>query len=156
MRDPMRDPILSRDERSFLEAARRAVLATISSDGRPRLVPICFVVDPAGPVLYTPLDDKPKTVDDPRQLARVRDIEADPRVAVLVERWDEDWANLAWLRCEGVASIIGAEARTADRTAAIAALRQKYPQYSAHDLEARPIIRVTIERATSWGALGLA
>jgi PPOX class probable F420-dependent enzyme len=149
----MRDPILSRDERSFLEAARRAVLATISSDGRPRLVPICFVLDPGRSVLYTPLDEKPKTVDDPRQLARVRDIEADPRVAVLVERWDEDWANLAWLRCAGVASMIEAETHTADRTAAIAALREKYPPYAAHDLEARPIIRVTIEQATSWGAL---
>lgn len=151
----MRDPVLSRTERAFLHGARSAILVTIAADGRARPVPICFVLDPDRPVLYTPLDEKPKTVDDPRQLARARDIEADPRVAVLVERWDEDWANLAWLRCAGAASMIEAETSTADRTAAIAALREKYPQYSAHDLEARPIIRVTIERATSWGALEL-
>jgi len=152
----MRDPVLSTTERAFLDDARSAILVTIAADGRARPVPICFVLDPGRPVLYTPLDEKLKTVVDPRRLARVRDIKGDPRVAVLVERWDEDWANLAWLRCAGVASMIEAKTRTADRTAAIAALREKYPQYSTHDLEARPIIRVTIERATSWGALELA
>jgi PPOX class probable F420-dependent enzyme len=152
---PIHDPVFSKAERAFLDGARSAILVTVAADGRPRPVPICFVLDPARPVLYTPLDEKPKTVDDPRQLARMRDIEADPRVAVLVERWDEDWANLAWLRCTGVASMIEAEASTADHTAAIAALREKYPQYSAHDLEVRPIIRVTIERTTSWGTLEL-
>jgi PPOX class probable F420-dependent enzyme len=152
----MRDPVLSPDERSFLEAARRAVLATIAPDGRPRPVPICFVLDPERPVLYTPLDEKPKSVADSMQLARVRDVLADPRVSVLADRWDEDWSRLAWFRCEGVASLVEAEASAADRTAVIAALREKYSQYAAHDLEARPIIRVTIERATSWGALDLA
>ena len=152
----MRDPILSRTERAFLDDSRSAILVTIATDGRPRPVPICFVLDPARPVLYTPLDEKPKTVDDLRRLARVRDIEGDPRVAVLVERWSEDWANLAWLRCEGVAAMVEAEASTAARAAAIAALREKYPQYAVHDLEARPIIRVTIKRATSWGGLELA
>jgi PPOX class probable F420-dependent enzyme len=152
----MRDPILSRTERAFLDDSRSAILVTIATDGRPRPVPICFVLDPARPVLYTPLDQKPKSVDDPRRLARVRDIEGDPRVAVLVERWSEDWANLAWLRCEGIAAVVEAEASTATRTAAITALREKYPQYAVHDLEARPIIRVTIKRATTWGGLELA
>ena len=149
-----RDPVLSRAERAFLEDARSAILVTIAPDGRPRPVPICFVLDPGRPVLYTPLDEKPKTVDDPRRLARVRDIEADPRVAVLIDRWAEDWDRLAWLRCEGVASVVEPSASTADHAAAIVALREKYPQYHDHDLEARPVIRMTIERATSWGALG--
>ena len=56
---------------------------------------------PSAPVLYTPIDDKPKRSDDPMALARVRDILADPRVTVLVDRWDEDWTRLAWLRCDG-------------------------------------------------------
>src|SRR5512134_1151256 len=100
----MRDPILSSAERSFLEAARRAVLATIAPDGRPRPVPICFVMDPARPLLYTPLDDKPQQVDGSMRLARVRDVLADPRVSILVDRWDEDWGHLGWLRCLGSAS----------------------------------------------------
>jgi uncharacterized pyridoxamine 5'-phosphate oxidase family protein len=49
--------VLTAGERVFLAEARRAVLATIAPDGRPRLVPICFVLDPGRPILYTPLDE---------------------------------------------------------------------------------------------------
>jgi PPOX class probable F420-dependent enzyme len=152
----MRDPVLSAAERTFLADARRAVLATIAPDGRPRLVPICFVLDPKRPVLYTPLDEKPKAVEDPLRLARVRDIEADPRVTVLLDRWDEDWANLAWLRLAGTATLLvrlGGQA--AEHSNAVDALRTRYEQYRAHDLETRPLIRIAIEHATSWGALEL-
>jgi hypothetical protein len=38
-----------------------------------------------------------------------------------------------------------------DRHPILAALRTKYPQYEVHHLEGRPLIRVEIERATSWG-----
>jgi PPOX class probable F420-dependent enzyme len=149
----MRNPVLSVAERAFIADARRAVLATITPDGRPRLVPICHVLEPGRPVLWTPLDQKPKAVADVTGLARVRDILRDGRVTVLVDRWDEDWGHLAWLRCEGLASVVEPGSGMADRTAAIAGLRAKYSPYSAHDLETRPIIRVAIERVVSWGAL---
>ncbi len=148
------DPILSRDERAFLDAARRAMLATIAPDGRPRLVPVCFVLHPVRPVLYTPLDEKPKAVRDVRQLARVRDILADPRVTLLVDRWDEAWEHLAWVRCHGHATLLapGDEGEN-ERDPAISALRAKYPQYAGHRLEDLPLIRIEIERTTSWGEL---
>ncbi len=156
------DPVLTVVERAFLAGARRAILATIAPAGRPRLVPICFVLDPVRPVFYTPLDEKPKRVTDPRGLARVRDLLADPRVAVLVDRWDEDWTGLAWLRCHGMASIVeprgaggaaGGVDSSDEHAAATTALRAKYLQYAIHRLEIRPIIRITIERPTSWGVL---
>src|SRR4249919_30522 len=100
------EPHLSTGQRAFIESARRAVLATIAPDGHPRLVPICFVLAGEPPVLYTPIDDKPKRDDDPLALARVRDIAADPRVTILVDRWDEDWTRLAWLRMDGRAALI--------------------------------------------------
>jgi PPOX class probable F420-dependent enzyme len=148
----MRDPNLSVAERAFLEGARRAILVTLAPDGRPRPVPICFVLEPEQPVLYTPLDEKPKAIDDVRRLARVRDIERDPRVSVVVDRWDEDWTRLGWLRLNGSAALL--EPGGADHAQAVPTLRNKYEQYRAHDLDSRPIIRVAIERATSWGALG--
>lgn len=151
------DPILTPSQRDLLAPARRAVLATISSDGRPRLVPICFVLDDARPVLYSPLDEKPKGVRDPHQLARVHDLLADPRVTVLVDRWDEDWTGLAWLRCHGTASLLEpAGADPAEHAGAVAALRAKYPQYATHDLPARPLIRIVVGRATSWDGSGSA
>ena len=144
-------------ERRFLADARRAVLATVDPGGLSRLVPICFVLtatpDEHGrPVVVSPLDEKPKRVADPLALARVRDLLARPRVRLLVDRWDEDWRWLAWLRAEGVASI----ARPDDpaHATAVVALRRKYPQYVAQRLEGRPQIRIAIERVVSWGDLG--
>jgi PPOX class probable F420-dependent enzyme len=147
------DLVLTPVQRAFLAAARRAVLATIRPDGRPRLVPICFVPVPDRPVLYSPLDEKPKGVGDPHDLARVRDILRDPRVTLLVDVWDEDWSRLGWLRCAGSASLLEPSGDGAgEHQAAVTALRSKYPQYVDHDLPARPIIRIALERATSWAA----
>ena len=104
---PMPSEMLDPRELAFLVAARRAILATIDPDGRPRLVPVCFIVDAVDRVrIITPLDDKPKATDDKRALARVRDIRARPQVSILVERWDEDWSRLAWLRLDGRAMLL--------------------------------------------------
>ncbi|HEV8403664.1 MAG TPA: TIGR03668 family PPOX class F420-dependent oxidoreductase [Candidatus Limnocylindrales bacterium] len=150
------EPVLTGTQRAVIDSARRAVLATIGRAGRPRLVPICFSLDPDRPVLYTPVDEKPKLSDDPLALARVRDIGADPRVTVLVDRWDEDWTRLGWLRGEGTAEIVLPGSPGPDgpaHTAAVAALRGRYPQYETHHLEERPLIRIVLEHITEWGTL---
>jgi PPOX class probable F420-dependent enzyme len=140
-------------ELAFLVAARRAILVTVDPDGRPRPVPICFIVDAADPArvrLLTPLDDKPKATDDKLALARVRDIRARPDIGVLVERWDEDWSRLGWLRLGGKASLLEPGDVPPD---AVERLRDKYPQYATHALEASPMLAIDVERATSWGGL---
>jgi PPOX class probable F420-dependent enzyme len=149
----MPEALLDPAELAFLVAARRAILATIDPDGRPRLVPVCFIVEAVGgerPRLLTPLDDKPKATGDKRALARARDIAARPAVSLLVERWDEDWTRLAWLRLYGTATLLEPPDVPAD---AVARLRTKYPQYATHDLESSPLIAIDVERASSWGAL---
>jgi PPOX class probable F420-dependent enzyme len=144
---------------SFLERARTATLATTAPSGRPRLVPICFIVGDDGPDgrsrLYSPLDDKPKQSADPHDLARVRDLLVLPAASLLVDRWSEDWTRLAWLRLETRAEILEPEAHErAEHQAAVLALRSKYPQYATHRLEDRPMLRFTLIRAVSWGSLG--
>jgi PPOX class probable F420-dependent enzyme len=146
-------PILPESRRERLSGARRAVLATIAPDGRARLVPVCFVLDPDLPVLYSPLDEKPKGIADVRDLARVRDIVRDARVTVLVDGWDEDWERLWWLRLDGAASLVEPGGKGAeDHRVAVAALRSKYLQYATHDLAGRPIIRIQLEHVTGWAA----
>jgi PPOX class probable F420-dependent enzyme len=103
-----------------------------------------------GDVVWSPLDEKPKAVRDVRSLARVRDILERPSVSVLVDRWSEDWSELAWLRVHGRASLVEPELVPAP---VVAALREKYPQYLDHRLEVRPMIAIAIERATSWAAI---
>jgi hypothetical protein len=73
---------------------------------------------------------------------------------VLVDRWDETWARLAWLRCDGRASLLepaGDEAT--EHALAVGALRLRYAQYAGHDLSARPILRIDVSRVSSWGDL---
>ena len=153
------EPILTDEERGFLAAARDATLATLDPDGLPRLVPICFVVgdkdDRLGrPLLYTPIDEKPKVSPEPRNLARVRDLLVLPTAVVLVDRWDEDWSRLGWVRVYGRAEILEPQPHEVEEHAwAVSALRAKYEQYRSQALEERPIIRLTIDRARSWGAI---
>jgi PPOX class probable F420-dependent enzyme len=143
----------------FVAPARRATLATIDTRGRPRLVPICFVVeedqgDTGGRLtLYTAIDEKPKRSADPMSLGRVRDIVARRTATVLIDRWDEDWSRLAWARLDCEAEILPADATRDARAQPIAALRAKYPQYRAQKLEERPLIRLTCSVAASWGAI---
>ncbi len=145
---PLSDPQLR-----FLASARTATLATRADGGHARLVPICFVVLhlPAAAIV-TPLDEKPKQVADPRELERVRDILARPEVDLLVDRWSEDWTELAWLRILGRASLV--EPGVPEHAAAVRALRAKYAQYAAHHLEERPAIRIDVLGGRSWGRLG--
>ncbi len=136
---------------AFVAEARTATLATIAPDGRPRLVPICFVLldEPrSASTIVSPLDEKPKASDDPLALARVRDLADRPEATILVDRWSEDWARLGWVRIEVLGDLVGAD------PAAVAALLAKYPQYRTHRLEDRPMLRFRVERVVSWGDLG--
>jgi PPOX class probable F420-dependent enzyme len=154
------EPILRDEQRRFAAAARSATLATVGSNGRPRLVPICHVLGSDArdgrPRLFTPLDEKPKRSPNPHELARVRDLLILPDATLLIDRWSEDWSELGWLRLDGRAELLEPEPRERDEhAAAIAALRAKYRQYETHRLEERPIIRFTVDRAVSWGNLAL-
>ncbi len=154
----MNDDSLDADDLALLRETRRAVLATIAPGGSPRLVPVCFAVverPGAGAAVYLPLDDKPKRSSDVRNLARVRDVLARPRAALLVDRWDEEWTRLAWLRLEGPVRLVEPAADDLDEhRAAVEALRVRYPQYAGHRLEGRPLMRLTVERAVRWAASG--
>ena len=128
---------------------------TLAADGRARPVPIAFAFrDTAhGLVVYSALDEKRKSVVDPHGLARVRDISTRPRVAVLIDRWDEDWTRLAWVRLEGKATVLDpTDASGPEHSLAVGLLRERYKQYATHDLESRPVIRIEVERVSGWRA----
>jgi PPOX class probable F420-dependent enzyme len=147
-------PILTASDRRLLETVRTATLATMDDYGRPRLVPCCFAVDPDRPRVWTPIDQKPKNSTDPRRLGRVVDLMARPHVSLLVDRWSEDWSELAWLRLYGDVTLLEADGlgAAAERLRALRALRARYPQYGGHDLESRPVIAVQISAAIRWAA----
>ena len=132
---------------ALLKKQRVARLATVDRRGRPHVVPVVFAVD--GAVLYTPIDLKPKS-SEPRRLQRVRNILANPHVQVLIDRYDEDWSRLGYVQLRGRAELLEGGAEY-DR--ALRLLERKYPQYAELPLRGRPLIKVTVERAVSWGRL---
>lgn len=139
--------IFNEAERAFLTRMRVARMATADAAGQPHVIPIVFAID--GRALYTPLDEKPKRVA-PRQLKRVRNLLANPQIAIVVDHWDEDWTRLAWVMVSGRGQVVEeGEAHAAG----VRLLQEKYPQYGAMPLDGRPLIVVTPLRVTSWGVL---
>jgi PPOX class probable F420-dependent enzyme len=69
-------------QRERFAEARVAHLATVRPDGAPHLVPIVFALEDDR--VYTAIDDKPKRT---RELQRLANIAADPRVSVLVDSY---------------------------------------------------------------------
>jgi PPOX class probable F420-dependent enzyme len=133
-----------------LEQARVARLATLDAKRGPHIVPVCFTYD--GKVFYTAIDQKPKRVA-PERLARLQNIRAEPQVALLIDKYDEDWTQLWYILIRGNAKLIPKSAHK-ERAWAIGKLRAKYPQYVERMLAGdAPIIRITPERTTSWGKI---
>ncbi len=138
---------LSRTLAAFVSRQRVGHLATADAAGRPHVVPICFALDRA--TLYSVLDRKPKR-ETPKRLRRVRNVTANPRVAVVVDTYAEDWARLGFVLVEGRARVIEGGAEHAK---ALRLLIEKYPQYRKMELAGRPVIAVAIRRAVGWGRL---
>ena len=126
----------------FIDVLRVARLGTIARDGRPHLVPVCYAV--VGGRFAIAIDEKPKRAG---QLARISNIERDPRVTLLFDRYDDDWERLAWVRVEGRAKVLVAGSEWPE---ALDALRARYRQYAGMSLESLPLIAVTPERVVGW------
>jgi PPOX class probable F420-dependent enzyme len=122
----------------------------LDAKSRPHIVPVCFVYD--GKFFYSAIDRKPKRVPGER-LARLQNIRAAPRVALLIDQYEEDWTQLWYILIRGKAKLIPQSARE-ERARAIRKLRAKYPQYAQGMLsDDALIIRITPERTTSWGKI---
>jgi PPOX class probable F420-dependent enzyme len=130
--------------RERVRDARVGRLATVGADGRPHLVPICFVLE--GDVLYSAIDEKPKRS---KRLKRLENIRSRPEVAVLVDHYEEDWTRLWWVRLDGTARVLedGPE-----RERALALLRSKYEQYRSQP-PSGAVIAVRVDRWRAWSSV---
>jgi PPOX class probable F420-dependent enzyme len=121
-------------------------MATVTEVGRPHVVPVTFAVD--GNYIYTAVDAKPKNETAARGLQRVRNIAAEPRVALLADHYADDWTSLWWARADGRASIV-TEPHLAARPLSL--LTARYPQYRDVALPG-PVIAIRVERWSGWAA----
>ncbi len=109
------------------------------------MIPVCFALE--GEVIYSVLDQKPKRISLTR-LRRVRNILANPQVALVVDHYEEAWDRLWYILIRGRAELL---LEGEELVEAIALLRQKYGQYQAMDIEDNPVIKIVIEGTVAWG-----
>jgi coenzyme F420-0:L-glutamate ligase / coenzyme F420-1:gamma-L-glutamate ligase len=138
------------DDLAFIRDRRVGRLATADAGGTPSVVPVVYAILALDdqPVIAIAIDEKPK--GDPRALQRVRNILERPEVALVVDEYRENWDELAWVLVRGAASLI--EPGDVGHAEALAALRQKYPQYAGMRLEERPAIIIRDLSTRSWRA----
>lgn len=137
---------LSSETRAFITSHRVARLATLDSVGSPHLVPICYAYDDI--YIYSAIDLKPKRVPA-SDLKRVNNIRSNPKVAILIDDYSEDWSHLAYVMVKGSAVILESGPQ---RSAAEAMLRDKYAQYRDFLGHHCLVLRVTLEKVVSWSS----
>jgi PPOX class probable F420-dependent enzyme len=143
-------PTWTAEARRFLEAHRVGHLATAGADGAPHVVPVCYALDDAA--LYFVADLKPKR-RPARDLLRLRNLRTNPRAALVVDDYDEDWSRLAYVLVRGPAALLANGAHAA----ALSLLRARYPQYRGMALDdpvAHPVVRIEPARVVVWRAAG--
>ncbi len=126
-----------------------ARLATVSGTGVPHAVPIVFIVE--GAHLYSPIDGKSKRGTP---LKRLRNIEENPAVTLLLDDYHDDWLRLWWVRLDGEAELHlpdDTRARVLEKS-----LRGKYPQYEDPTLLPRDVqyLRITWHQGAAWAQSG--
>jgi PPOX class probable F420-dependent enzyme len=117
------------------------VLSTVHATRGVDAVPVVFVVH--GGQVIVPVDTvKPKSG---RRLQRLVNLDADPRCVLLVDHYDDDWAQLWWVRVHGRAA---AAAPTEDQLAPLAAA---FPPYRAPG-SVSAVLVLTPGTTTGWAA----
>jgi PPOX class probable F420-dependent enzyme len=118
-----------------------ARFATCDERGQPHLVPVTFAV--LGDIIVIAIDHKPKRS---MNLKRLRNIADNPRVSLLVDRYDDDWSQLWWVRADGVAAVLEEDT---ERAAPLDWLAAKYEHYRQRR-PAGPVIRIDAQRWRGW------
>ena len=116
--------------------------------GAPHNVPLCYWFD--GERIYFAIDEKPKRQTG-LALKRMRNIAENPRVAVVIDHYEEDWSQLAYVMIRGHARVVeDAE----EYLLAMRHLRDKYLQYRGMSMtpEKNPIVKIEPESVHAWGA----
>ena len=135
---------LAADVSEFIASARLGRLATADGAGQPLVVPFCYAWD--GEALVSAIDAKPKRAGD---LKRVRNIRENPKVSVVIDRYDDDWTQLRYVIIQGRAELL---TEGGDFSHGVDLLLAKYPQYQDMGLnrDSGLMIKVKPDRVTQW------
>ena len=130
-----------------------ARLATLNADGSPHQVPIVFTWYKDR--FWSPIDGKPKRDS---QLTRVSNALVNPVASILIDKYDEDWTRLWWIRSDLEITVIKPDAADEQTsrtvTQVIEKLEQKYKQYDSIAVLREPAVLLSMQPSamTSWCA----
>jgi PPOX class probable F420-dependent enzyme len=132
----------------FLSLSRVAHLATATTGAVPHTVPLCFWF--GGTNFYFVIDEKPKRQTG-FKLKRMRNIAANPQVALLIDHYEEDWSQLAYVLVNGHGHVVEDQE---EYLLALRHLRDKYPQYRNMALtrENNLMVRIDPVKVHIWGS----
>jgi PPOX class probable F420-dependent enzyme len=128
----------------LLETARVGRLGLLDEEGAPRVLPVTFAI--AEGRIWSAVDRKPKRSGEP---ARLRFLRRDPRAAVTVDQYSDDWEQLAWVQVLGRVEIV----EVGDGAAGMEALREKYEPYR-EETPPGPLLALEPRRYLWWRAAG--
>ena len=131
---------LTKKVAKLIAAERVCRVATTGRDGRPHVVPVCPAL--AGQKIY---------FGSGKEAAKVTNLEENPRIALTVDVYSEDWSRLIGVMVQGTARLI---TRGREFQRARARLYEKFPQYSREAALAASdsvIVEVTPTKVVTWG-----
>lgn len=150
-----RSPLSDRCLENVLRAVPMGVMSTYSKETI-HAVPIVFVNYDG--YIWSPIDGKPKTrgKTGKTRLQRLENLERDSRFSLLIQNYDENWADLWWIRLSGNASVVASE-DIEDWGALEQVLLAKYPQYATTPLLSadRQLLKMGWHEVVAWAAGGL-
>jgi PPOX class probable F420-dependent enzyme len=126
----------------LLRTERVGRLGLVDDEDAPRVLPVTFAL--AEGRIWSAIDQKPKRADEP---ARLRFLRRDPRVALTVDRYSDDWEALAWVQVLGSVRIV----EVSEGEAGLEALKEKYVQYR-EEAPPGPLLALEPERYLWWRA----
>jgi len=136
---------LNQKIKALIKGAKVARLATVDQKSNPYVVPVVFVFHENS--FFIPLDEKVKTVNA-RKLKRVKNIEKNPNVTLLIDKYQNDWKKLFFLMIHGKATVIDSKnSKLMDKIHKL--LISKYPQYKKIGI-GNSCIAINPTKVTFW------
>ncbi|MCH7967161.1 MAG: pyridoxamine 5'-phosphate oxidase family protein [Thaumarchaeota archaeon] len=131
--------------KTLIRKAKVARLATVDQKSNPYVIPVVFVFHKNS--FFIPLDEKTKSVN-PKKMKRVKNIEKNPNVCLLIDQYQNNWKKLFFLMIHGTATIID------DKKGKILSevhklLISKYSQYKKTGI-GNFCIKINPKRITHW------
>jgi len=135
---------LNQKTMTLIKEAKVARLATVDQKSHPYVVPVVFVFHENS--FFIPLDEKTKTVNS-RKLKRVKNIEKNSNVTLLIDKYQNDWKKLFFLMIHGKATVIDGNSKLMDKIHKL--LISKYPQYKKIGI-GNSCIMINPTKVTFW------